>query len=88
MPWFSGEVEAIWQAMWIPEEAAGVTTRAQADKEKMPVKSSNVPDLKQVQVVIDKIKEAQTKDSECVQELEKDGTHKTTRVGHAYQYVA
>jgi hypothetical protein len=42
-----------------------------------------------VQVDIDKLKEAQTKDGilKCVRELVKDCRRKTTRGGQVYQYV-
>jgi hypothetical protein len=66
-----------------------VATRAQAEKEKKPVTPLKVPDLQQLPVDIDKLKDAQTKDGtlECVRELVKDGRRKTTRGGQEYQYV-
>jgi hypothetical protein len=82
--------DAAWQATCIREEASRVATRAQTETEKKPVTPLNVPDLQQVPVDIDKLKDAQTKDGtlERVQRLVKDGRRKTTRGGQEYQYVA
>jgi hypothetical protein len=50
-----------WHATCIPDEASGVTTRAQAEKEKKPVIPLKEHDMQQVSVDIDKLKDAQTR---------------------------